>query len=110
MKKMLILGGGVSGKAAERLGNLLGMECRIVSDAPELDADAVTEGFPLIVASPGVKPLVSALWQAAKRRADSGECEFISELEFGFRHLPQRLHRGSRWTHRRHHKYRIPYS
>lgn len=89
MKKMLILGGGVSGKAAERLGNLLGMECRIVSDAPELDADAVTEGFPLIVASPGVKPLVSALWQAAKRRADSGECEFISELEFGFRHLPQ---------------------
>ena len=89
MKKMLILGGGVSGKAAERLGNLLGFECCIVSDAPEINAENMTADIPLIVASPGVKPLVSPLWQAAKRRADKGECEFISELEFAFRHLPE---------------------
>ena len=88
MKKMLILGGGVSGKAAERLGKLLGFDCRIVSDAPEVDAVSVTAGIPLIVASPGVKPLSSPLWQAAKQRAQRGECEFISELEFGYRQLP----------------------
>ena len=89
MEKLLILGGGVSGKAAERLGKLLGFECCIVSDSPETDAEKVTAGIPLIVASPGVKPLISPLWQAAAKRAAAGECEFISELEFGFRHLPE---------------------
>lgn len=89
MKKILILGGGVSGKAAERLGKLLGFACTIVSDAPGINADEITADIPLIVASPGVKPLVSPLWQSAKRRAGNGECEFISELEFGFRNLPE---------------------
>ncbi len=89
MNSCLILGGGVSGRAAQRLASLLSLTPELLSDGPQIDADAVTAQRSLIVASPGVKPLSSPLWQAAKRRADTGECEFISELEFGFRHLPE---------------------
>lgn len=86
MQNCLILGGGLSGKAAERLARLLGYSTAILSDAPGLDADSAVAGAALIVTSPGVKPLSSPLWQAAMRRAEQGECEFLGELEFGFRH------------------------
>ena len=91
MLNCLILGGGVSGKAAERLAAALGYSAAIRSDAPGLDADAVVAGADLIVTSPGVKPLVSPLWQAAMRRAAKGECEFLGELEFGFRNWPGKV-------------------
>ena len=91
MQHCLILGGGLSGKAAERLAVSLGFSTAILSDSPELDADAAVAKADLIVTSPGMKPLVSPLWQAAKRRAEKGECELISELEFGFRHWPGKV-------------------
>ena len=87
----LILGGGLSGKAAERLAASLGFSTAILSDSPGLDADAAVAEADLIVTSPGMKPLVSPLWQAAMRRAEKGQCEFISELEFGFRNWPGKL-------------------
>ena len=87
----LILGGGLSGKAAERLAASLGFSTAILSDSPGLDADAAVAEADLIVTSPGMKPLVSPLWQAAMRRAGKGQCEFISELEFGFRKWPGKL-------------------
>ena len=87
----LILGGGLSGKAAERLAASLGFSTAILSDSPGLDADAAVAEADLIVTSPGMKPLVSPLWQAAMRRAGKGQCEFISELEFGFRNWPGKL-------------------
>ena len=65
----LILGGGLSGKAAERLAASLGFSTAILSDSPGLDADAAVAEADLIVTSPGMKPLVSPLWQAAMRRA-----------------------------------------
>ena len=91
MQHCLILGGGLSGKAAERLAVSLGFSTAILSDSPELDADAAVAKADLIVTSPGMKPLVSPLWQAAKRRAEKGECDLISELEFGFRHWPGKV-------------------
>lgn len=78
MKKAVIIGGGVSGLAAEKLLKQLGYSTLIVSDdsCPELpEAD-------IIIASPGVPPLSSKLYQQA---AASGK-EFIGELELGFRH------------------------
>ncbi len=81
MKKVVILGGGVSGRAAERLAQALGMDCRIVSDGPGASLGEAE----LVVASPGVHPLKSALYREAR---ESG-AELISELEFGFRHFPR---------------------
>lgn len=78
-KKLVILGGGVSGLAAKSLGEKLGFECTIVEDK-------TTDTLPdadLIVASPGVFPLRSKLYQ----QAQSSGIEFIGELEFGFRHF-----------------------
>ena len=91
MQHCLILGGGLSGKAAERLAVSLGFSAAVLSDSPGLDADAAVAPADLVVTSPGVKPLTSPLWQAAMRRAARGECEFLSELEFGFRHWPGRV-------------------
>ena len=88
MKRCLILGGGVSGRAAFRLAECCGAAPAIVSDGDGADAVSAVAGFPLIVASPGVKPLSSPLYRAALDAAGRGECEFIGELEFGFRHLP----------------------
>ncbi len=90
MKQCLILGDGVSGRAARRLAELLGMKAEILSDPAPVPPDEAVEKCSLIVTSPGVPPLTSPLWQAAARRADRGEAEFISELEFGFRNLPRR--------------------
>ncbi len=88
MDRCLILGGGLSGRAAARLAADLGMEARIVSDGDGSDPAAEVAAAALIVASPGVKPLSSRLYRAARERADGGGCELVSELEFGFRHLP----------------------
>lgn len=79
-KKLVILGGGVSGNAVFKLGTLLGYECVIVSD------NDTTELPPsdLIVASPGVHPLKSHLYKQAvsEKRAMTGE------LDFGSSNLP----------------------
>ncbi|MDR0931633.1 MAG: UDP-N-acetylmuramoyl-L-alanine--D-glutamate ligase [Victivallales bacterium] len=92
MPHCVILGGGVSGKAAERLACSLGFSTEILSDHPDLDAPSAIANADLLVCSPGVKPLSSPLWQAAVKRVKSGEpCEFISELEFGFRHWPGKV-------------------
>ncbi len=88
MKRCLILGGGVSGRAAFRLAALAGYTPEIVSDGDGRNPELCMKDASLIVVSPGVKPASSALYQAASERARSGQCEFISELEFGFRHLP----------------------
>ena len=77
--RLTILGGGASGKAAALLGEKLGYECCIVDDKtctvlPESD---------LIVASPGIFPARSSLYQQALK---SG-VEFIGELEFAARHF-----------------------
>ena len=80
MKKIAILGGGVSGRGAALLAEKKGSSAVILNDGENkgLPADAG-----LIVASPGVHPLRSALYKAAQ---ESGK-EFISEMEYGFRHF-----------------------
>ena len=88
MEQCLVLGSGLSGRAAVRLARRIGLEPVMISDGPEVDAGQAVAGYPLIVASPGVKPLSSPLYRAAMRRVEAGEAELISELEFGYRALP----------------------
>ncbi len=78
MKKAVIIGGGVSGIAAEKLLKQQGYSTVIVSD----DNCSVLPEADIIIASPGVPPLTSNLYQQA---AASGK-EFIGELELGFRY------------------------
>ncbi len=78
-KKLIILGGGVSGKAAERLGILLGWECQIINDN---DCDSLP-GSDLIAASPGVHPLKSHLYRQAVAEGRA----MIGELAFGASHI-----------------------
>ena len=78
MKKAVIIGSGISGTAAEKLLQKNGWSTLIVSDndckiLPEAD---------LIIASPGVPPLSSKLYQ----QASASGVEFIGELELGFRY------------------------
>ena len=84
MKKIAILGGGVSGRGAALLAEKNGSSAVILNDGENkgLPADAG-----LIVTSPGVHPLRSALYKAAQ---ESGK-EFISEMEYGFRHFKGRI-------------------
>ena len=82
-KKLVILGGGISGNAALKLGNKLGYECIIINDND-------TENLPesdLIVASPGVNPLKSHLYSQAvnEKRIMTGE------LDFGAAHLDSNI-------------------
>ena len=77
MKKAVILGAGVSGIAAKALAEKSGFQAEIVCDN---SCDLLPKAD-LIVASPGVPPLTSKLYQQA---LTSG-IEFIGELEFGFR-------------------------
>ena len=81
MSQALIIGGGVSGIAAEKLARKLGYATRIVTDS---DCSVLPEAD-LIIASPGVPPLRSSLYQ----QAAASQKEFIGELEFGFRHFPR---------------------
>ena len=84
MKSVLILGGGVSGTAAASLAEKLGDTAVILNDG---EGTCFPEKCDLIVASPGVHPLRSALY---KRASDSGK-EFIGEMEYGFRHYKGRV-------------------
>ena len=76
---VLILGGGVSGRAAARLCRALGFDFSILDDRECRELPAGD----LIVASPGVHPLRSHLYAQAEK---SG-LPFVSELQFGFEHL-----------------------
>ena len=84
MKKVTVIGGGVSGKAAALLARKLG-------DTPEIINDGETLCLPadsgLIVASPGVHPLRSPLYKAAA----ASQVEFIGEMEYGSRHFKGRI-------------------
>lgn len=84
--KIVVIGGGLSGKGAERLAKAAGHEVAVVSDGAGINENEIFSGVELIVVSPGVKP-VSALYTAARKLP----VEIISELEFGFRHFPNRL-------------------
>jgi len=80
MKNALILGGGVSGRAAAELAELLGWSSRIVSDN---DCRDIPDDTDIIIASPGMHPLHSRLYQQS---AASGK-EFTGELDFAASHL-----------------------
>ena len=80
MKRAVILGGGVSGKAAQRLCRALGVDSAILNDG---DAATLPE-CDLVIASPGMHPLRSKLYRAAR---DSG-IPMTGEMAFGFAHLP----------------------
>ena len=77
---VVILGGGVSGRAAAHLAEVLRMPSVILYDGEDAE---IPHDAQLIVASPGMHPLRSALY---KQAAASG-IEFISELEFASRHF-----------------------
>lgn len=77
MKRVAVIGGGVSGNAAAKLCRRYALECTVVSDG----ADVTLPDADIYVVSPGVPPEKSPLYQAAE---NSGK-EVISELEFGFR-------------------------
>ena len=79
IQRAVILGGGVSGKAAERLCRALGIDAAILNDG---EADALPP-CDLVIASPGVHPLRSPLYRLAQQ---SG-LPMTSEMCFGFRHL-----------------------
>ena len=80
---LVILGGGVSGLAAEKLGKKLGYSCQILDDKK----DKVLPPCDLIVTSPGIFPGRSALYQQA---LSSGK-KFIGELAFAAEHFPHPL-------------------
>jgi UDP-N-acetylmuramoylalanine--D-glutamate ligase len=84
MKKTVILGGGVSGKAAALLAEKNHCAPVILNDgeSAQLPPDA-----DLIVASPGVHPLRSGLYKASL----ASGVEFIGEMEYGFRHFKGRV-------------------
>ena len=73
-RKLVVLGGGVSGKAACTLGKKLGYDPVIINDN---DTELLPESD-LIVASPGMHPLKSHLYRqaAAEKRAMTGELAF----------------------------------
>ena len=79
-KHAVILGGGVSGKAAQRLCRALGIDSAILNDG---DADTLPP-CDLVIASPGMHPLRSKLYRAAR----ASEVPMTGELAFGFAHLP----------------------
>lgn len=72
-----IIGGGVSGVAAEKLCRTVNLSCTVVSDG----AGVVLPDAGIFVISPGINPAKSPL---AIEAANSGR-EVISELEFGSR-------------------------
>ena len=79
LENAVILGGGVSGKAALRLCRALGTSAVILNDG---EADALPP-CGLVIASPGVHPLRSKLYQLAQ----ASGVPMTSEMCFGFRRL-----------------------
>ncbi|MBR2358738.1 MAG: UDP-N-acetylmuramoyl-L-alanine--D-glutamate ligase [Lentisphaeria bacterium] len=87
MKKILMIGGGVSGQAVMALAEALQISCRIVSDSDDIaDMNGSFDGVDLVVVSPGVLPTSRLYNEAVKRNI-----EVISELELGIRYFPGRL-------------------
>ena len=82
--KTVILGGGVSGKAAALLAGKLGCEAVILNDGEGVELPVDCD---LVVSSPGVHPLRSHLYKSA---VGSGK-EFIGEMEYGFRYFNGRV-------------------
>ena len=80
MKRAIILGGGVSGKAAQRLCRALGIDSAILNDG---DAETLPP-CDLVIASPGVHPLRSKLYKSAR----ASGVPMTGEMAFGFHHLP----------------------
>jgi len=78
-KRAVILGGGVSGKAALRLCRALGISAVILNDG---ETDALPD-CDLVIASPGMHPLRSRLY----RTAQAGGMPMTGEMCFGFRQL-----------------------
>ena len=85
MNNILMIGGGVSGRAVAELAEALNIKCRIVNDIETVDCelDEVFSGVDQVVVSPGVLP-TSRLYIGAVERKIS----VISELELGMRHFP----------------------
>ena len=85
MNSILMIGGGVSGRAAASLAEVLNIKCRVVNDAETLndDLDEIFAGVDQVVVSPGVLPS-SRLYLGALERKIS----VISELELGMRYFP----------------------
>ena len=79
IKRAVILGGGVSGKAAQRLCRALGIDSVILNDGEAEELPPCD----LVIASPGVHPLRSKLYQLAQR----SRVPMTSEMCFGFYHL-----------------------
>ncbi len=79
IKRAVILGGGVSGKAAQRLCRALGIDSEILNDG---DAEKLPD-CGLVIASPGMHPLRSKLYRLAQK---SG-VPMTGEMAFGFHHL-----------------------
>ena len=76
-RNIVILGAGVSGNAVKKLAQVLGDDAKIVCDN---DTDLLP-ACDLVVASPGVPPLKSHLYQ----QAENSGVELIGELEYAFR-------------------------
>ena len=83
MKKLSILGAGISGRAAEALAVKQGYAPVIFTDNNLPDGADFGE---LCVVSPGVPP-ASPMYQAAK----ASGVTMISEMEFGFRHFSGKM-------------------
>ncbi|MBE6379516.1 MAG: UDP-N-acetylmuramoyl-L-alanine--D-glutamate ligase [Lentisphaerae bacterium] len=88
MKKILMIGGGISGQAAAQLATALDIECCIVNDTECAGAklSEIFSGVDLVVVSPGVTGNSRLLQYAVAEKF-----EVISELEFGIRHFPGKL-------------------
>ena len=84
--RLIVIGHGTSGQAAERLGRLTGYEVAVVEDGDGESAEKQVAAADLVVTSPGVKP-----WSPLYRAAQEGRAEFIGEMEFGFRHFPGKV-------------------
>ncbi len=86
MKKVFVIGRGVSGKGAEKLARALGFDCAVITDSDENAERIVFSGDETVVLSPGVKAESRLL-----RRSSGAGCEVMGEMEFAFRHFPGKI-------------------
>ena len=85
---ILVIGGGVSGRAAMRLAETLRRPARLVSDGDDeaKQLETVFSGVGSVVVSPGVTAASRLLQEALRRRLP-----VESELQFGARHFGGRI-------------------